>query len=208
MSVNWVLLQLNECPCSGGKSRPLLLLGAFAVAVVLAGWIRRRSEKKGGASMNAAWKAIVAVALIASVVAILALKQGGKNDGGHAAADAPALPATAAAMDGVKADSATEPKKALPRLVDLGSVTCIPCKMMMPVLEELKKEYAGRLSVEFYDVRENPDAATKYGVKLIPTQIFYDAAGKELFRHEGFFAKEDILAKWKEFGVDLSGATD
>jgi thiol-disulfide isomerase/thioredoxin len=76
--------------------------------------------------------------------------------------------------------------------------------MMMPVLEELKKEYAGQLSVEFYDVRDNPGAATKYGIKLIPTQIFYDAAGRERFRHEGFFSKEDILAKWKEFGVNLS----
>ena len=62
-----------------------------------------------------------------------------------------------------------------------------------------------RLDVEFYDVWENPDAGKKYGINVIPTQIFYDAAGKELFRHEGFFAKEDILAKWKEFGVDLTG---
>jgi thioredoxin 1 len=93
----------------------------------------------------------------------------------------------------------------LPRLVDLGAGKCIPCKMMAPVLEELKKEYAGRMNVEFIDVWENPDAGKPYGIEVIPTQIFYDAEGKELFRHVGFFAKEDILAKWKELGVDLKG---
>jgi len=91
---------------------------------------------------------------------------------------------------------------ALPRLVDLGAGKCIPCKMMAPILEELKKEYAGRLQVVFIDVWENPDAGRQYGINLIPTQIFFDASGKELFRHEGFFAKEDILEKWKEFGID------
>ena len=91
----------------------------------------------------------------------------------------------------------------LPRLVDLGAGKCIPCKMMAPILEELKKEYAGRLKVELIDVWENPDEAKKYGIKLIPTQIFYDASGKELFRHEGFFSKADILTKWKELGIDI-----
>ena len=94
----------------------------------------------------------------------------------------------------------------LPRLVDLGAGKCIPCKMMAPILEELKKTYAGKLDVQFIDVWVNPDEAPKYGIKIIPTQIFYDASGKELFRHEGFFAQEDILAKWKEFGVDLVGS--
>ena len=75
--------------------------------------------------------------------------------------------------------------------------------MMAPILEELKKEYAERLLVEFIDVWETPDAGKKFKINLIPTQIFFDASGKELFRHEGFFAKKDILAKWKELGVDL-----
>ena len=91
----------------------------------------------------------------------------------------------------------------LPKLLDLGAGKCIPCKMMAPILEELKKEYAGRMNVEFIDVWVNPDAAKPYGIEVIPTQIFYDADGKELFRHVGFFAKEDILAKWKELGVDV-----
>jgi len=91
----------------------------------------------------------------------------------------------------------------VPRLVDLGAGKCIPCKKMAPILEELRKEFAGRLDVEFIDVWENPSAGELYRIKLIPTQIFYDASGKELFRHEGFFSREDILAKWKELGVDL-----
>ena len=97
----------------------------------------------------------------------------------------------------------TPAKAALPRLVDLGADKCIPCKMMAPVLKELTKEYAGRMQVEFIDVWKNPDAGKAYKINLIPTQIFFDPAGKELFRHEGFFSKQDILAKWKELGVDL-----
>ncbi|MEI6564666.1 MAG: thioredoxin family protein [bacterium] len=93
---------------------------------------------------------------------------------------------------------------ALPRLVDLGAGKCIPCKLMAPILEDLKKTYARKLDVQFIDVWEDPEAGKKFGINLIPTQIFYDAQNKELFRHEGFFSKEDILAKWKEFGVDLN----
>ena len=93
----------------------------------------------------------------------------------------------------------------LPRLVDLGAGKCIPCKKMAPILEDLKKEYAGRMEVEFIDVWQNPEAGKAYNIDMIPTQIFYEAGGKELFRHVGFFGKEDILAKWKEVGVDISG---
>ena len=95
----------------------------------------------------------------------------------------------------------------LPRLLELGSVKCIPCKLMAPILEALKKEYEARLNVEFIDVIQNPELGEKYRIQMIPTQIFYDSSGKELFRHTGFFGKEDILAKWKELGVDLNGKT-
>ena len=113
-----------------------------------------------------------------------------------------AAPATSAPTPAAPASPA--PEKPLPRLVDLGAGKCIPCKKMAPILEELKKEYAGRLEVEFIDVWKNPDAGKKYGIKLIPTQIFYDASGKELFRNQGFLGKDDILAKWKELGVRLN----
>jgi thioredoxin 1 len=95
------------------------------------------------------------------------------------------------------------PDTGLPRLLDLGADKCVPCKLMVPVLEELKKEYAGKLHVEFIDVWKDPDAGKKYGVEIIPTQIFFDPEGKELFRHSGFFGKADILAKWKELGTPL-----
>lgn len=100
----------------------------------------------------------------------------------------------------------TPPKKSLPRLLDLGAGRCIPCKMMAPILEGLKKEYAGRMEVEFIDVWKNPDAGKPYAIEVIPTQIFFDASGRELFRHIGFYSKDDILAKWKELGVDLKGS--
>lgn len=100
--------------------------------------------------------------------------------------------------------SANSPTQNLPRLVDLGASKCVPCKMMAPILEELKKEYTGRMLIEFIDVWKKPEAGKEYGVRMIPTQIFYNAGGKEIFRHEGFFAKEDIVAKWKALGVDLA----
>jgi thioredoxin 1 len=112
-----------------------------------------------------------------------------------------------ASAEKTEAPSVTiEQAQALPRLVDLGADKCIPCKMMAPLLVELRSEYKGTLKVEFIDVWKNPDEAPKYGIKLIPTQIFFDASGKELFRHEGFYSKEDILAKWKELGVELTKA--
>ena len=99
---------------------------------------------------------------------------------------------------------AAEPAK-LPKLIDLGADKCIPCKMMAPILADLKTNYAGRLDVEFIDVWKDPAPGRQYKIQLIPTQIFFAASGKELFRHEGFFGKKDILVKWKELGVNLQG---
>ena len=91
----------------------------------------------------------------------------------------------------------------IPRLVDLGADTCIPCKAMAPILVELRTEYAGRLQVDFIDVWKNPSAGDPYNIYAIPTQIFFDGNGKELTRHEGFNSKADILATWKRFGYDF-----
>ncbi|MDD4559111.1 MAG: thioredoxin family protein, partial [bacterium] len=87
--------------------------------------------------------------------------------------------------------------------VDLGATKCVPCKMMAPVLEELRTEYKGQLIVEFIDVWENSSAGEKYGINSIPTQIFFDETGKEVFRHVGFFPKEDILSTFKAHGINL-----
>jgi thioredoxin 1 len=91
----------------------------------------------------------------------------------------------------------------LPLLVDVGADKCIPCKMMAPTLEELKKDYSQSVQIKFVDVWKNPGAEKPYKVRMIPTQIFYDPSGKELFRHEGFYSMEEILGKFKELGFDL-----
>jgi thioredoxin 1 len=91
----------------------------------------------------------------------------------------------------------------LPLLVDLGADKCIPCVMMAPILEELKKEYSGVLDVKFVDVRKNPEEAKQYRVRGIPTQIFHDASGNELGRHMGFMSKENILKAFEELGAPL-----
>jgi len=132
-------------------------------------------------------KILIVAALAATVVAAVALKQRGSGEAKHA--------------DPTPTESGV--KASLPRLVDLGAGKCIPCKKMAPILEELKKEYAGRMEVEFIDVWKDPEAGKAYGIEMIPTQIFYDASGKELDRHTGFMGKEDILAKWKELGIEL-----
>jgi thioredoxin 1 len=86
-------------------------------------------------------------------------------------------------------------------MIDLGATECIPCKMMAPILEELKKEYAGRADIIFIDVWKNRDAARKYGIRAIPTQIFYDADGREVHRHTGFMDKKSIVEILTRLGV-------
>ncbi|HBG28805.1 MAG TPA: thioredoxin [Phycisphaerales bacterium] len=95
-----------------------------------------------------------------------------------------------------------QPQK-LPKLIELGADKCIPCKMMKPILDELTAEYKGKLDVMFHDVWKEPAYAEKYNIEIIPTQIFLGPDDKELFRHQGFFAKEEILTKWKELGFEL-----
>ena len=99
--------------------------------------------------------------------------------------------------------AAADAQPALPRLVDLGAGKCIPCKQMKPILDDLARNYTDQFTVVFIDVWENREEGGKYGIRMIPTQIFYGADGKELARHEGFMAKKDILAKWKELGVEV-----
>jgi thioredoxin 1 len=78
--------------------------------------------------------------------------------------------------------------------VELGSVNCIPCKKMQPVMESLEKKYGEQLKVIFYDVwkKEYKSKSEEYGIKLIPTQVFLDKNGKEVHRHEGFYPEEEI----------------
>ena len=158
------------------------------------------------------YKAIVVVILVGAVGAIVAMK----NPCACLSPAEPYKPVPASSPTGpmeipdpvapAAEQSSAMPtptvSQTLPRLVDLGADKCIPCKLMAPILEQLKKDFAGKLQVDFIDVWKNPNEAPKYGIKVIPTQIFFGPDGKELFRHEGFFSREDILAKWKELGID------
>jgi len=136
---------------------------------------------------------IAVVGLVLAAVAVAFVMKEARRDSGGSEPGKTA---------GNAAGAVTRPAT-LPRLVDLGRGKCIPCKMMAPILEELKHEYAERFAVDVIDVGENRDAAAKYGIRVIPTQIFFDASGNERFRHEGFMSKEDILAKWEELGIDV-----
>ncbi len=91
----------------------------------------------------------------------------------------------------------------LPMLLELGSHKCPPCRQMIPILDELRAKYAAKFQIRCIDVRDNSAAASEYGVRKIPTQIFYDRNGKEVFRHVGFYSKKDILAAWIKLGVKL-----
>ena len=88
-----------------------------------------------------------------------------------------------------------------PAVIDLGARTCIPCKKMAPILETLAKEYRGRAGVMFIDVHEDHAAAEKFRVQMIPTQVFFDAQGKEAKRHIGFMDKTEIVKELKSLGV-------
>ena len=85
-------------------------------------------------------------------------------------------------------------KKPKITFVELGSVRCIPCKQMQPVMASIEKKYGDQIKVVFYDVwkDEEADYADKYKIKLIPTQVFLDANGKEIHRHEGFYPEKEI----------------
>jgi thioredoxin 1 len=195
---------LMQCPCSGGGGNPILLIALFAGSWLMFHWIKTWLKSKGTSLMNKALKIIIVVALVALIGIVAALKQSGKNR----SSDLTALPAARQleTATGRAGDSELPPAVALPKLLDLGAGKCIPCKMMKPILDELATTYKNSFQTVFIDVWENPDEAKAYKINLIPTQLFFDAAGKELFRHEGFFSKEDILGKWKELGVDI-GAT-
>lgn len=107
----------------------------------------------------------------------------------------------------VTSADATEQRAEIPvpgvvTMVDLGAKKCVPCKMMAPILEELEKEYSDRAAIVFIDVWVNPDAGRKFAIRTIPTQIFFDAEGKEVGRHEGFLDKASIVAELQKLGVE------
>lgn len=83
--------------------------------------------------------------------------------------------------------------KPLVTFIELGSANCIPCKMMIPVMAEVEKEYGDKILVVFHDVNKDRQKASDYKIRVIPTQVFLDKNGKEFYRHEGFFSKDELL---------------
>ena len=163
---------------------------------------------------NAGKLAIVALLAVA-VAATFALRGAKRAEyvapvpgGGPPAAQEPqpaaavSTPAATAAPTPAAAPPVPAPR-ARPRLVELGSMRCQACLEMAKVLDALRASQGERLQVDFIDVFEDPAAGDRYGLKMIPTQILYDASGKEVFRHIGYFSHDDILAKYRELGVRL-----
>jgi thioredoxin 1 len=141
-------------------------------------------------------KDLVLIALVLGVVAVVATLRTAPRRG------APAVASSAgAAAPRVQPESRTT-SVPLPRMVDIGAGRCIPCKKMAPILAELRSEYAGRADVVFIDVWERPELAEGYTFELIPTQIFYDRQGREVWRHEGFLDKPEIVARFRAMGVE------
>ena len=89
----------------------------------------------------------------------------------------------------------------IPTVADFGARSCIPCKRMAPILEELNNELKGKANVLFSDLTESRDVANPYRIQMMPTQIFFDAKGKEVKRHIGFMDKADILKELKAVGM-------
>jgi thioredoxin 1 len=132
--------------------------------------------------------------LVAAMVAAAASVSCGQKPQTKEAAPATPPPATVATA------ASSEP---IPKIVDLGAKSCIPCKAMAPILEKLRIDYSGRLDVVFIDVWKNPGAGEEYRIRTIPTQIFYGADGRELGRHEGFIDREGILDGFRQLGVQI-----
>jgi len=90
----------------------------------------------------------------------------------------------------------------LPTVAEFGRGICVPCKAMKPILEELANEYSGKLNVVIVEIDDHMEQAREYGIMAIPTQIFFDSSGREITRHMGFYAKDDIIAQLEKMGVE------
>ena len=99
-------------------------------------------------------------------------------------------------------DFSKVPAKGVVTMVDLGAKKCIPCKMMAPILEKLERAYAGKAAIVFIDVWENKEQAPRFKVQVIPTQIFFNEKGKEVFRHVGFFDEKSIVEQLTKMGIE------
>ena len=93
------------------------------------------------------------------------------------------------------------PVKGMVTMIDLGAKKCIPCKMMVPILEKMEKKYRDKADIIFIDVWKNRGQAKRFGIRAIPTQIFFDKEGKEMYRHVGFMNENAIIEQLQKMGV-------
>jgi thioredoxin 1 len=93
------------------------------------------------------------------------------------------------------------PVKGMVTMIDLGATECVPCKMMAPIMEKMEKKYQGKAAIVFIDVWKNHDQVSRFGIRAIPTQIFYDATGREVSRHVGFMSEAAIVEQLTKMGV-------
>ena len=94
------------------------------------------------------------------------------------------------------------PVKGMVTMIDLGAKKCVPCKMMAPILAKMEKQYEGRAAIVFIDVWKHNEQARRFGIRAIPTQIFYSETGKEVYRHVGFMDEKAIINQLKKMGVE------
>ena len=94
------------------------------------------------------------------------------------------------------------PVKGMVTMLDLGAKKCIPCKMMAPIMEKLEKRYKGKEAIILIDIVKDYDRAKQFKFRTIPTQLFYDKKGKEVYRHAGFMSEEAIVEQLKKMGVN------
>lgn len=104
---------------------------------------------------------------------------------------------------GINLNAQSKEVKPKVTFVELGSVNCIPCKQMQPIMKSIEAKYGEQVKVIFYDVWKDDQKkyAQQYGIKLIPTQVFLDENGKEFFRHEGFYPEAEIDKLLKTEGL-------
>ncbi|MFH1227611.1 MAG: thioredoxin family protein [Planctomycetota bacterium] len=138
------------------------------------------------------WKVLLISVLILAVAAVIIVKQYHRSF----------------QTAGIKPEeSAVNPldralKTGRPVLADFGRGTCIPCKAMKPILDELSAAYKGRAEIFIFDIDKYSELTEQYAVNMIPTQIFFNKSGQEVWRHEGFLEKDLIIEKLNELGVN------
>lgn len=136
-------------------------------------------------------KTIFAVVIVSAVLAIPLMLKSSRAKG-------PAQSSTVAVQKPATSSNG------LPRFVGLGSTTCAPCKVMLGVMSELEQKYVGAMVIEFINAEQYPEQAERYGIRIIPSQIFYGPDGRELYRHTGVIRTEEIVAKWAELGFPFT----